>query len=425
MSGIIVVGAQWGDEGKGKVIDFLAEDSDIVVRFNGGGNAGHTVFHKGIEIKMHYIPSGVLHGKTCMLGNGMVINPEELINEICFLEKITDVKLLISDKAHVILPYHIAIDLERGKQIGTTGKGIGPAYSYKMMRTNLRIADIVSADAEELVAENIEKLINDLVFSNIIKEVEFEDYKKTISCKYAELGRCISKYVIDTERVINKSLKEGKEVLFEGAQGVMLDIDFGTYPFVTSSNTIAQGAFTGTGASPFYIKRIIGISKAYTTRVGGGPFPTEIKGEQANLIRKVGNEFGATTGRPRRVGFLDLFALKYAVSVSSISEIALTKIDVLSSIDEVLVCTGYNINGMRVEKFPSRELDLNLVEPEYSNFGKLENLSKEEWELLKGRPKSALPHNIRSYIEFIEEYLGIPVKILSYGPFREETIVYG
>jgi adenylosuccinate synthase len=422
---IIVVGAQWGDEGKGKVIDFLSKDADIIVRFNGGGNAGHTIIYDEKEIKLHYIPSGILYGKLCILGNGMVINPEELLKEINTLKEKCTINIAISRKAQVVFPYHIKIDQERGKLIGTTGKGVGPAYADKMLRQNLRIEDIIKEDAEKRIKENIDKKRRELVLEDIVKEEEFEQFKDEIAKRYAEYGKEIAKYICDTESLINTRLKEQGTILFEGAQGVMLDIDFGTYPFVTSSNTIAQGAFVGTGANPFYLKKIIGISKTYTTRVGGGPFPTEIEGEQGDLIRKTGNEFGATTGRPRRVGYLDLFALKYAVEVSSIAEIALTKIDILSCLKEVKVGIGYRINGKMANYYPSSAEELERATPEYKTMEQIENLSRQEWFNLIGKQKDKLPNGIRSYIKFIEEYSGIPVTLLSFGPHRDDTIAYG
>jgi len=425
MGEIIVVGAQWGDEGKGKVVDFLSKNADLIVRFNGGGNAGHTIIYNGEEIKLHYIPSGALNEKFCVLGNGMVINPEELIKEINILKEKCEINIAISRKAQVIFPYHTKIDQEKGKLIGTTGKGIGPAYADKMLRQNLRIGDIVGEEAEKSIKENINKKKDELIIGGIVQEEEFEQFKEKTAKTYAAYGKEIAKYVCDTESIINAKLKEHESILFEGAQGAMLDIDFGTYPFVTSSSTIAQGAFVGSGANPFYLNKIIGISKAYTTKVGGGPFPTEIKGEDGDLIRKIGNEFGATTGRPRRVGYLDLFALKYTVEVSSITEIALTKIDILPCLKEVKVCTGYKINEEMANYYPSSAEDLEKATPEYVSMGQIEYLSKGEWNSLIGKPKEKLPKGMKNYIKFIEEYSGIPVTLLSFGPGRENTIVYG
>ncbi len=425
MGGIVVVGAQWGDEGKGKVVDFLSKSSDIVVRYNGGGNAGHTIICGDREYKMHYIPSGALQGKLCILGNGMVINPEEFINEINALKKDFQINIAISKKAHVIFPFHIMMDFEIGKSIGTTGKGIGPAYAFKMFRQNLRIGDLAQDNAVQNINIFLESMRDELTRRNIVSSSDFDAYKVQVSEKYANFGWQIKDFVCDIEELINQALRDGKNVLFEGAQGVMLDIDFGTYPFVTSSSTIAQGAFSGTGASPFYLRKVIGISKAYTTRVGSGPFPTEINGKEAELLRKVGNEYGTTTGRPRRVGYLDLFALKYAISVSSVTELAITKIDVLSAIENIKVCIGYKLDDKSIDYYPSNIYELERVIPEYASLPQVEHLTKEEWKSYIGKAKAQLPEGIKVYIKFVEDYLKIPVNLLSFGPGREDTITYG
>ena len=427
MSGTILVGAQWGDEGKGKIIDYLAQNADIVVRFNGGGNAGHTILYKGKEMKMHYIPSGVFNKKQCILGNGVVINPEELLKEIAAVKKIGITPLLqISKRAQVILPHHIEIDRANGKGIGTTGKGIGPAYMGKMERTNIRMGELVKDSAKKDITNMLKKKKKEFIAKGIITEKEFDKFCTSTLTKYATYGKKLKQYIEDTACIVNDALKNGKNVLFEGAQGVMLDIDFGTYPFVTSSNTIAQGALTGAGTNPFYIKRVIGVSKAYTTRVGEGPFPTEMKGKNGDILRNAGNEFGATTGRPRRVGHLDLFALKYAVDISSITEIALTKIDVLSTLNKVKVAVSYKIDGKTVKTFPASAEDLANALPVYKTVATpIEALSKKEWRALKGKTKKELPHGIKNYIKLIEKFLALPVTILSFGPGREDTITYG
>lgn len=426
MSGTILVGAQWGDEGKGKIIDYLAQNVDIVVRFNGGGNAGHTILYKGKEMKMHYIPSGVFNKKQCILGNGVVINPEELLEEIATVKKVGITPLLqISKRAQVILPHHIEIDRANGKKIGTTGKGIEPAYMGKMERTNIRMGELVKDNAKKDITDILKKKKKEFITKGITTEKEFDKFCALTSAKYATYGKKLKQYIEDTAYVVNNALKSDKNVLFEGAQGVMLDIDFGTYPFVTSSNTIAQGALTGAGANPFYIKRVIGVSKAYTTRVGEGPFPTEMKGKNGDILRNAGNEFGATTGRPRRVGYLDLFALKYAVDISSITEIALTKIDVLSTLNKVKVATGYKIDGKTVKTFPASANDLANAVPIYKTITTpIEALSKKEWRALKGKTKKELPLGIKNYIKLIEEFLAVPVTILSFGSEREDTITY-
>lgn len=425
MSGTVLVGMQWGDEGKGKISDFLSAKFDIVARFNGGGNAGHTVFYKGREVKLHYIPSGVFHKKLCLLGNGMVINPKELLSEIKLVKEMgIEPNIIISKRAQVILPSHIKTDKTKGGLIGTTGKGIGPAYADKMARTNLRMGDLLEEDVGKRIRDAIKRKRAELIATGVVKENEFGNFVTSVAEEYAEYGRELKKYISDARLLVNNALKEGKNVLFEGAQGIMLDIDFGTYPFVTSSNTIAQGALTGTSANPFYIKRVVGISKAYTTRVGEGPFPTEMRGEKGNLLRKLGNEFGATTGRSRRVGYLDLFALKYAVDVSAVTEIALTKIDVLSMLDGIKVAVGYRLNGEPVRAFPSDANALYRVDPIYKEMAPLERLSQEEWRQFKGKPKEFLPGGIKRYINFIEEFLGIPITILSFGPEGDDTIIY-
>lgn len=425
MSSTVLVGMQWGDEGKGKISDFLSSKFDIVVRFNGGGNAGHTVFYKGREVKLHYIPAGVFHKKLCLLGNGMVINPKDLYDEIKLVEEMgVEPNLAISRRAQVILPFHIRTDRIKGGLIGTTGKGIGPTYVDKMARVNLRMGSLSGKDASKRIKIAIKRKKAELIATGIVKENEFDNFITSVAEEYTEYGRELKKYISDTYLLVNNAFKEGKSIFFEGAQGIMLDIDFGTYPFVTSSNTIAQGALTGAGANPFYIKRIVGVSKAYTTRVGEGPFPTEIQGEKGNLLRKLGNEFGATTGRPRRVGYLDLFALKYAVDVSAVTEIALTKIDVLSMLDEVRVAVGYKLNRKSISVFPSDADVLYKVDPIYKEVESLERLSKEEWKQFKGKPKEFLPKGIKRYINFIEEFLGIPITILSFGPEGNDTITY-
>uniref|UniRef100_A0A7C4U3P9 Adenylosuccinate synthetase n=1 Tax=Caldisericum exile TaxID=693075 RepID=A0A7C4U3P9_9BACT len=425
MAGTIVVGAQWGDEGKGKIVDFLSQRADVVVRFNGGANAGHTVLFNGKELRLHQIPSGVLNGATSILGNGMVIDPVELVDELKMLSSVgIEPVIFISDRASVVMPYHKEIDRIKGKGIGTTGKGIGPAYEDKIGRNNLRICDIIHQNAGEIISQFIDEKRDYLIFEGVMRDDKFESYKEKIVAQYTAIGKQIAGFVTNTSLLLNKFLREGKNVLFEGAQGVLLDIDFGTYPFVTSSNTIAQGALIGTGVSPSSINRIIGVTKAYTTRVGEGPFPTEIKGSNAEMLRKRGKEYGATTGRPRRVGYLDLFALKYAVEVSGIRELAITKIDILSTITDLKVAVSYELDRKRLDYPPANAYDLQRVVPVYETLEPVEHIEKSEWEKLKGHTKDNLPSFIRTYISFIEEFTGVPVTILSYGPERSDTIEY-
>ena len=425
MAGTIVVGAQWGDEGKGKIVDFLSQRADVVVRFNGGANAGHTVLFNGKELRLHQIPSGVLNGATSILGNGMVIDPVELVDELKMLSSVgIEPVIFISDRASVVMPYHKEIDRIKGKGIGTTGKGIGPAYEDKIGRNNLRICDIIHQNAGKIISQFIDEKRDYLIFEGVMRGDKFESYKEKIVAQYTAIGKQIAGFVTNTSLLLNKFLREGKNVLFEGAQGVLLDIDFGTYPFVTSSNTIAQGALIGTGVSPSSINRIIGVTKAYATRVGEGPFPTEIKGSNAEMLRKRGKEYGATTGRPRRVGYLDLFALKYAVEVSGIRELAITKIDILSTINDLKVAVSYELDGKRLDYPPANAYDLQRVVPVYETFEPVEHIEKSEWEKLKGHTKDNIPSFIRTYISFIEEFTGVPVTILSYGPERSDTIEY-
>lgn len=421
----IVVGAQWGDEGKGKLVDVLAEQSDVVVRFNGGGNAGHTVKHEGQKYFFHYLPSGILHGKTCILGTGVVINPKELLKEIfSFNEQGFNPEIRVSARAHVIFPHHEKIDAHKGGKIGTTGRGIGPTYSQKTERVNLRILDIIHDNAEARIREAIGSLESDLVAEGIYSSEEFAEYLRTVPGEYAEAGQTLNPYVTDTEALVQEATSAGRRILFEGAQGAMLDLNYGTYPFVTSCNTIAAGAYTGGGAVPGTEMRILGITKAYTTRVGAGPFPTELMDQTGDDLREAGHEYGTTTGRPRRVGYLDLYALRYAVRLSGIQELAVTKIDTLASLDNLKLCVGYELDGKPINFFPADSPSLEKVTPVLKDVATIEELSPETWWKMKRSGRSALPDSISDYLKAIEAFVGIPVTILSYGPERNETIVY-
>ncbi len=425
MKNTIVVGAQWGDEGKGKLVDVLAEQSDLVVRFNGGGNAGHTVMHAGETYKFHYMPSGMLHNKLCILGTGVVINPKDLLEEIkSFTDSGHTPQLKISARAHVIFPHHQLIDAKEGGKIGTTGRGIGPTYSQKAARINLRILDIIADDAELRIKSSLKDVRDILISDHIFSDSEFSDYCESVTKEYAAYGREFKAFVTDTEDLVRIATLAGKQVLFEGAQGTLLDLNYGTYPFVTSSSTLAAAAFIGGGAIPGVPIRILGITKAYTTRVGEGPFPTELEGEAAVNLREAGHEYGATTGRPRRVGHLDLFALRYAIRISGIQELAMTKIDTLALVDGVKVCTAYKIGGKEIDYFPADAPTLELVEPVYTAVPAISNLSKEAWLNLQGKSRDELPESIINYIKFIEDFVEIPVTILSHGPERNETIVF-
>lgn len=425
MKNTIVVGAQWGDEGKGKLVDVLAEQSDLVVRFNGGGNAGHTVMHDGETYKFHYMPSGMLHNKQCILGTGVVINPKDLLEEIrSFTESGHAPELKISARAHVIFPHHQLIDAKEGGKIGTTGRGIGPTYSQKASRINLRILDIIADDASERIKKSLTELRDTLVTDGIFTSSQFDDYCRQVATEYAAYGAEFKAYVTDTEDLVRIASQGDLQVLFEGAQGTLLDLNYGTYPFVTSSSTLAAAAFVGGGAIPGIPIRILGITKAYTTRVGEGPFPTELDGDAATNLREAGHEYGATTGRPRRVGHLDLYALRYAIRISGIQELAMTKIDTLALVRGVKACVGYKINGKAIDYFPADAPTLELVEPIYQDIPDITELSKSEWATLQNKSKTDLPASIQNYIKFIEDFVEVPITILSHGPERNETIVF-
>ncbi|NQV16888.1 adenylosuccinate synthase [bacterium] len=425
MKNTIVVGAQWGDEGKGKLVDVLAEQSDMVVRFNGGGNAGHTVMHAGETFKFHYMPSGMLHNKLCILGTGVVINPKDLLEEIkSFSESGHKPRLKISARAHVIFPHHQLIDAKEGGKIGTTGRGIGPTYSQKASRINLRILDIIADDAESRIKNALKDVKDILIYDEIFNEDEYKAYCTAVTIEYAQYGQYFKPFVADTEDLVRLAARAGNTVLFEGAQGTLLDLNYGTYPFVTSCSTLAAAAFVGGGAIPGVPIRILGITKAYTTRVGEGPFPTELVGEAATNLREAGHEYGATTGRPRRVGHLDLYALRYAIRISGIQELAMTKIDTLALVDGVKVCTAYKIEGKEIDYFPADAPTLEQVEPVYTDVPPIANLTREEWLQLKDKAQIDLPESISSYIKFIEDFVEVPISILSHGPERNETIVF-
>ena len=421
---IVVVGLQWGDEGKGKIVDILAEKSDAVVRFNGGSNAGHTVVVNNTKYVFHLIPSGALHGKKLIIGNGVVVDPIQLYNEIEFLKKNgINVDLHISERAHVVLPHHkfldSSLDTKHGLKIGTTRRGIGPAYSDKMSRRyGLRMREYVESNFRNILEKIVRGKISILRLYGFKKS--FEKYLDEVYSEYSFYAKELKKYVSNTTYLLNKLIDENKTILFEGAQGTLLDIDHGTYPYVTSSNTIAGAACTGSGISPKKIDKIIGVFKAYVTRVGLGPLPTEIHDEKiADRIRSIGNEFGATTGRPRRIGWLDLVALKYAEKINHTDFLAITKIDVLGGIDRIKICVKYVLNGEDTEIFPSI---LENIEPRYIELKGWRELSREEWREIASSGYGTLPREIIKYIECIEEILEKPIKIISIGPSREETI---
>jgi len=420
MANIIVLGTQWGDEGKGKIVDLLTEKTDLIIRFQGGNNAGHTLVIGDNKVVLHLIPSGILHDeKLCLIGSGVVIDPAILLDEIDELcakgHKITPENLLISDRAHVIMPYHKIIDHARDSvRIGTTGRGIGPAYEDKARRAAIRMVDLVNP---ELLEKRLD-LFFDEKQAYITKVLGGKPLdKQEIFAQYQALGQRLKPFVSDTSVVVDKAIKAGKNSLFEGAQGGLLDMDYGTYPFVTSSNTIAGSACIGSGVGPTTIDKVLGIAKAYTTRVGEGPFPTELKDETGERLRAFGGEYGATTGRPRRCGWLDLVVLNHSIRLSSISHLAITKLDVLSGFETIQVCTGYRSGDQIVEHFPA---DIELypaLEPIY------EELPGWEENIAEVRKFEDLPLNCRKYIEYMENKTGVPAAIVSVGPKRDQTII--
>ena len=423
MSAFVVLGAQWGDEGKGKMTDYLAEEAEVIVRFQGGNNAGHTVEVGDKQYKLHLIPSGILHdNKLNIIGNGVVVDPKALFTEIDYLEregvKVTPNKLIVSDRAHVIMPYHKILDnlkeKARGKNdIGTTGKGIGPCYTDKFERCGIRICDLIDEEVfKEKLKENIETKNKYIV--NVLdgEELNYDEILK----EYLELAERLKPYVQDTSVRLYDEIKEDKTVLFEGAQGMLLDIDYGTYPYVTSSNTTACGVASGSGVGPTMITNAVGIAKAYTTRVGKGPFPTELDNEIGEWIREKGHEYGVTTGRSRRCGWLDTVILKTTVRVSGLTSLCVTKIDTLAGLDKLKICVGYKFDGKVIDYFPASLKDLEKCEPIYEEF--------EGWgeEVAEARNYNELPENAKKYLTRIEELTGTKISIVSVGPRRDQTI---
>ena len=416
---LVILGAQWGDEGKGKIVDLLSEKFDISVRYQGGSNAGHTVVIDGVKYVMHLLPTGILHPhNTGIIAQGMVVDLKALKEEIEAIEakgnKILE-RLYISDRAHVVMPYHKLLDklLERRNGVGTTLRGIGPAYMFKFMRKGIRMVDLFDRPVfEKKVEENIQ-------FVKDIAEKVFGE-KFEIDTRYIE-EEVVKPFEFFRDRVIDtaKFLRENeKSVIFEGAQGTLLDIDMGTYPYVTSSNSSALGLAHGTGLSPKYFKdaSIYGVAKAYLTRVGGGPFPTELHGEEAEKLREKGGEYGATTGRPRRVGWLDLVALKHAVDVNALDGIILTKLDVLDGYPEIKVCVAYEYKGKIYRDFPASLEVLENCKPIYETLPGWKGSTKGLTDISK------LPENAKRYLEFIEDYIGVPIVMLSTGPQRHEYV---
>ena len=416
-----IIGTQWGDEGKGKIVDAITGSYNIIARFQGGPNAGHTIEFEGNKHVLHTIPSGIFNTNAInLIGNGVVIDPVIFENEINGLQKFNldiNSKLLISNRAHIILPTHKMIDASseasKGKKkIGSTLKGIGPTYMDKTGRNGIRIGDLKSDNWTDKYNALKDKHLT--ILSNFRTKIDLDLDK--LEADFMGSIEILKKFnFINSEDFLNSSLISGKKVLAEGAQGSLLDIDFGTYPFVTSSNTTVSGACSGLGIAPNKIKSVIGIFKAYTTRVGSGPFPTELDNETGNNIRKIGNEYGATTGRDRRCGWLDLVALKYSITINGVTELNLMKADVLSGFDTIKICIAYNIDGMETDTLPF-DLNLGNIKPIYKSFkGWTEDISKITKE-------QELPIEVHNYVSFIEEFVGVPIKLISVGPDRSETI---
>jgi len=425
MANVVVVGTQWGDEGKGKIVDLYAENADVIARYQGGNNAGHTIVVKGERTILHLIPSGILHdNKICIIGNGVVIDPQVILQELDSLRarKLlpANTKLFISEKAHLIMPYHRRLDIAReshhlGKKIGTTGRGIGPAYEDKIARVGIRVCDLLDDETlREKIKSNVEE--KNFYLTRGFQEEPVDE--KAIYEEYTAYAGRIGTYVADTSIIIDREIRKGKKILFEGAQGCHLDIDHGTFPYVTSSNTVAGNACSGTGVGPGAIGAVVGICKAYTTRVGEGPFITELNDHIGDHLQKTGQEFGATTGRKRRCGWLDMVLIRQSVRVSGITGLAITKLDVLAGIDKIHICVGYKTPaGEFTESVPSNLKTLSHAKPIYEVMeGWMEDISS-------ARSLEDLPQNARRYVERIEALSGVKLFLISVGPGREETII--
>jgi adenylosuccinate synthase len=424
MANVAIIGAQWGDEGKGKIVDLFTEDADIVVRYQGGNNAGHTLVVDGEKTVLHLVPSGALHpNKLCVIGNGVVVDPEILIEEIRELKAHghlqSDEQLRISEQAHVIMPYHKAIDLARerlrGKgKIGTTGRGIGPAYEDKVARVGIRFIDLLEEDTlRDKLERNIEE--KNFYLKAILNEKALDF--AAIHQSYSDYREKLKAFVTNTGVLLDREIRAGKRVLFEGAQGTLLDVDHGTYPYVTSSSTIAGGACSGSGVGPQHIQQVIGISKAYTTRVGSGPFPTELDGPEGDTLRREGAEFGATTGRSRRCGWFDAVGIRHAVRMNGMTGIALTKLDVLTGFKKIPICTAYRYQGQRIDEFPASAKVMQHAVPVYEEM--------DGWDdpLDHVRNFTDLPPSAQRYVRRIESIVGTEIILVSVGPGREQTIL--
>jgi adenylosuccinate synthase len=424
MANVIVVGTQWGDEGKGKLVDLLTEFAHVIVRFQGGSNAGHTVVVGENEFIFHQLPSGILHEqKRCIIGSGVVIDPVTLLEEI---EEIkgkgffgSDDALLISEEAQIVMPYHKRIDLARERKrgdnkIGTTGRGIGPAYEDKVARRGIRLVDLVE---EEIFRDKLEKNLEEKNFY-LVNHLQDEGFSfQEMYDQYRALCEKISCYMANTSHVIDQKIQEGKDVLFEGAQGALLDVDHGTYPYVTSSNTIAGAACVGAGVGPVKIDRVIGVTKAYTTRVGSGPFPTELNDEVGNHLREQGGEYGSTTGRPRRCGWFDVVVVRHSVRLGGLTDLAITKLDILKGLKKIKICTEYKFKGKKIQEFPASLLIQEGCEPVY------EEVKGWDEDISMVKDLNDLPSNAQKYVKLIEQLVGVDACMISLGNERGQTLM--
>lgn len=422
MASVVVVGSQWGDEGKGKITDFLSQEADVVSRYQGGDNAGHTIVFNGKTFKLRLIPSGIFfHDKLAVIGNGVVLNPKSLVEELQYLRDngVEPDNLRISNRAHVILPYHITLDgaQEKAKasgKIGTTNKGIGPAYMDKAERIGIRVADLLDKDTfAALLKRNLAEKNQIITKLYDLEPLKFDD----IFEEYYAYGQKLKPFVTDTSVVINDALDDGKRVLFEGAQGVMLDIDQGTYPYVTSSNPVAGGVTIGSGVGPSKIDNCVGVLKAYTSRVGDGPFPTELFDEVGNFIRETAHEYGTVTKRPRRIGWFDSVVLRHAKRVSGLTHLSLNCLDVLTGLKTIKICTAYDLNGETIYHYPASLKELEACKPIY------DELPGWDEDITGVKTLAELPENARNYLKRIEELVGVKIATFSVGPDREQTNV--
>ena len=423
MANLVIVGAQWGDEGKGKVVDIYTEYADDVVRYQGGNNAGHTLVVGNEKTVLHLIPSGILHeGKRCIIGNGVVLDPKVFLEEIDKLKKKgylkDDRQLVVDGNIHIIMPYHKAIDIAREKssgerKIGTTGRGIGPTYEDKIGRRGIRLLDLIKP---QTFARKLKEVLpeKNFILEKLLGEAPLSE--EAILAEYGEYAKVLEKYLGRASVILNQSINEGKHLLFEGAQGSLLDVDHGTYPYVTSSSTLAGGACTGTGVGPRFINEVIGISKAYCTRVGEGPFPTELLDEMGERLRQAGQEFGATTGRPRRTGWFDAVALREAVRTNGMTGLAITKMDILNDLDTIKLCTAYSYRGELIEEFP---MDLDVLKECKPVYEEVEGWKSD---ITAARTFEELPEKARAYVAKLEQITGCPVVLVSVGPRRDQTI---